>query len=226
MGCQRFHSLIGFGVFFIIVGFIVTMVGNFAKPFWTEKDDWCSFCKEERETTEQNLRNCRTAGPIVLTLGIVLTVIGFVMRRKEAGKAPSGGFVTQPGGYTTASYASTGQIGTTAAPYQPVGGSYPPSATGYPPSTAGYPPGPSYTPSTTSTTYPYPAQTGAPYTNTGYNQPMQPPYPAATQQYSPHPGPVPYPPAEGQGEHNNNNNNNNNNNSDNNNDSVAHIFVL
>ena len=57
---------------FLLVGFILTMVGNLAKPFWGPEDELlCSFCKEERMATEQNLKNCRIVGPIFLAIGSV-----------------------------------------------------------------------------------------------------------------------------------------------------------
>ena len=55
---------------FLLVGFVLTSVGVWAKPFWGPEDDpRCSFCKEERIAMEQRLKNCRIAGPIFLAIG-------------------------------------------------------------------------------------------------------------------------------------------------------------
>ena len=70
-------------VLLVLAGFIVTMVGLFAKPFWGPEDDWCSFCREERLTTERNLANCRIAGPIILVLGLILLLVSLRLNRRQ-----------------------------------------------------------------------------------------------------------------------------------------------
>ena len=66
-------ALIFFTIMFLLVGFVFTSVGVWAKPFWGPEDDpRCSFCKEERIAMEQRLKNCRIAGPIFLAIGVFL----------------------------------------------------------------------------------------------------------------------------------------------------------
>ena len=66
-------ALIFFTIMFLLLGFIVTMVGHLAKPFWGPEDYWCDSCREERLSTERNLKNCRIIGPIFLGIGALLT---------------------------------------------------------------------------------------------------------------------------------------------------------
>ena len=65
-------ALIFFTIMFLLVGFILTIVGISAKRTWGPEDELrCSFCKEERMATEQNLKNCRIVGPIFLSATII-----------------------------------------------------------------------------------------------------------------------------------------------------------
>ena len=66
-----FGTSIGFGIVMVIVGFILLMVGYFAKPFFSKGS---SFYDEE----VQRLKNCRTAGWVLLVLGILLLIVGIV----------------------------------------------------------------------------------------------------------------------------------------------------
>ena len=137
-----------------MVGFSLTMVGNLVELSWKKSnDESCSFCKDTRGVSEMHIKNFSIAGPIVLVLDIVLIIVACVMRRRGASKAQSGGLLSQPvGGYTTLSYSTADQIGTSTTPYQP-------SGTNYLPPPADYSSGISYTPSTTLT---YPAHTCTP----------------------------------------------------------------
>ena len=87
-------SLLSFTIMFLLVGFILTMVGNFAKPFWGPEDDWCDLCKEGRLKTERNLKNCRIVGPIFLGIGglslIVTTAYICIQRKNNTGQVISG----------------------------------------------------------------------------------------------------------------------------------------
>ena len=79
-------TLLSFTIIFLFVGFILTLVGNFAKPFWGPEDDWCDFCKEGRLKTERNLKNCRIVGPIFLGIGglcLIVTIAYICIRRKN-----------------------------------------------------------------------------------------------------------------------------------------------
>lgn len=72
-----------FGVIFVFIGFIMTVYGNVAKPFFSDSDSsWCDFCKEDTETTKRNIENCKIAGPIFLVLGFVLIIVGICMQKK------------------------------------------------------------------------------------------------------------------------------------------------
>ncbi|KAJ7360589.1 hypothetical protein OS493_015697 [Desmophyllum pertusum] len=95
--------------------FILTMVGHLAKPFWGPEDDWCDFCREDRLATENNLKNCRTVGPIFLAIGglLLLASIFYCRVKKKSNEGqvimgtPSGqmGPTSQGGtGTTTAFY--------------------------------------------------------------------------------------------------------------------------
>lgn len=167
------------------------MVGNLAKPFWGPEDDWCDFCKEERLTTERNLKNCRIVGPIFLSIGALLLSVSIayscVQKKKNAGEILSGtttgqlGTTTQGGigtatgsiQYPTNSYGFQQPYGQTPA-YPPGAGPYPnnppPPPGGYSP----YPTGPAV----------YPPQTQHPYTS-----------PQSGQGYSAYPTEMPPPPS-------------------------------
>ena len=116
---------------FLLVGFIVTMVGHFAEPFWGPEDDWCSFCREDRLKEERNLKNCRIVGPIFLAIGgVLLFALIFycqVQRKKNQGQVISQATTGQTG--------ATGQGGTDTAT---ASSQYPANTFGYQP----YPPGP------------------------------------------------------------------------------------
>ena len=144
---------------FLLVGFILTMVGNLAKPFWGPEDDWCDFCKEDRLETERNLKNCRIVGPIFLAIGVTLLIATIVysriQRKNNAGQVISGPNTGQIGSTTQG---GSGNLTTTTqypSPYgfqQPAYGQTPeyPSGSGpYTSTPAGYA---SYPPSTQ---YPY-----------------------------------------------------------------------
>ena len=166
--CCKKCALIFFTIMFLLVGFILTMVGNLAKPF-------CDFCKERLET-ERNLKNCRIVGPIFLAIAVVLLIATIVYsrikRKNNAGQVISGPNTGQIGSTTQG---GSGNVTTTTqypSPYgfqQPAYGQtpmYPPGS--YPPPVppAGYstyPTGPAYP---SSTQYPV---------NSPYN--VQAPYP-------------------------------------------------
>lgn len=173
-GCAK-CLLIFFTIMCLLVGFIVTMVGHLAEPFWGPEDDWCDFCREDRLTTERNLKNCRTVGPIFLAIGGVLFCVSIyycrVQNKRNAGQVITGAANTQMG---STSQAVTGTIPASHYPastyghqqpygqmpaYQP--GAYPnnppqPPAGSYPP----YPTGHVYPPQTQ---HPYPPQSGQGY---------------------------------------------------------------
>ena len=159
-------SLLSFTIMFLLVGFILTMVGNFAKPFWGPEDDWCDFCKEGRLKTERNLKNCRIVGPIFLGIGglsLIVTIAYICIRRKNnTGQGITRPNTGQAAGSTT--QGGSGNVTTTTqypSPYgfqQPAYGQTPeyPSGSGpYTLTPAGYvsyPTVPAYLPSTQ---YPY-----------------------------------------------------------------------
>ena len=156
-------ALLSFTIMFLLVGFILTIVGNFAKPSWGPEDDWCGFCKEDRLKTERNLKNCRKVGPIFLAIGglsLIVTIAYICIQRKN-----------NAGQMQVITGSNTGQIGSTTQgvsgnvttttqyprPYgfqQPAYGQTPeyPSGSGpYTSTPAGYtsyPTGPAYPPST------------------------------------------------------------------------------
>ena len=153
-------TLLSFTIIFLFVGFILTLVGNFAKPFWGPEDDWCDFCKEGRIKTERNLKNCRIVGPIFLGIGglsLIVTIAYICIQRKNN----TGQGITRPNtGQISSSttQGGSGNVTTTTqcpSPYgfqQPAYGQTPeyPSGSGpYTSTPAGYA---SYRPSTQ---YPY-----------------------------------------------------------------------
>ncbi|XP_022796371.1 vegetative cell wall protein gp1-like [Stylophora pistillata] len=194
-GCTK-CLLIFFTVICLLVGFILTMVGHLAKPFWGPEDDWCDFCREDRLEPERNLKNCRIVGPAFLAIGGVLLVISIcycqVQNKGNQGQVITGPPSTQtlstsqagPGAVTTSQYPP----GNTFGPQQPYGQAYgyqpgpypnnpqPPAAGPYPQ----YPTGQAYPPQTQ---HPYPPQSGqgySPYPTT--DMPPPPSYESATNQ--------------------------------------------
>ena len=85
--CRKKCALIFFTIMFLLVGFILTIVGISAKRTWGPEDELrCSFCKEERMAREQNLKNCRIVGPIFLAMGFFFlsaTIIVHTSKPKE-----------------------------------------------------------------------------------------------------------------------------------------------
>ena len=153
-------TLLSSTIMFLFVGFILTIIGNFAKPFWgPEHDSRCSFCKEKRLNTERNLKNCRIIGPIFLGIGalsLIVTIAYICIQRKNntgqvitrpntgqiSGSATQGGSdnvttTTQypsPYGFQQPAYGQTPEYPSGSGPYTstPAGyASYPPS-TQYP----------------------------------------------------------------------------------------------
>ena len=124
--CQRSNSVrsncarcltIFLTVMFLLVGVVVTMVGNLAKPFWgPEHDRFCDFCRRDRLQTERNLRNCRIVGPIFLSLGSIL--LSFAIYQCHVRRKANAGQVLQPpsnvpSGNTFSTSQGTGGMGTT-----------------------------------------------------------------------------------------------------------------
>ena len=156
--CCAKCALIFFTIMFLLVGFIVTMVGHLAKPFWGPEDDWCDFCREERISTERNLKNCRIVGPIFLGIGALFLIASIfycrVKRKDNAGEVLAGptsgpvrstsqggtGTVTALAQYPPTSYGHQQPYGQTSPAYPP--GPYPNNPAGYSP----YPTGPAYPP--------------------------------------------------------------------------------
>ena len=173
--CEK-CALIFFTIMFLLVGFILTMVGNLAKPFWGPEDDWCDFCKEDRLETERNLKNCRIVGPIFLAIGVALLIATIVysriQRKNNAGQVISGPNTGQIGSTTQG---GSGNVTTTTQYPSPYGFQQP--AYGQTPM---YPPGsyPPPVPPAGHSTYPtapaYPSSTQYPF-NSPYN--IQAPYP-------------------------------------------------
>lgn len=138
--------LIFLTVAFLLVGFIVLMIGLFDKPFWGPESDWCSFCKESRLQTERNLANCRIVGPIFLVIGGILLIVSIVMCRKKSPENEGHVVSTQQSAPTT-----TGSYGVTTANYPSGQGYFPPGPAGssvgfgttqsynYPPGNQAYP---------------------------------------------------------------------------------------
>ena len=82
--CKKvvFPTLLSVTIIFLFVGFILTLVGNFAKPFWGPED-------------ERNLKNCRIVGPIFLGIGglcLIVTIAYICIRRKNN----TGQVITRP----------------------------------------------------------------------------------------------------------------------------------
>jgi len=181
--CTKFSCMIIFGIVLTIAGGIMTMYGLFAKPFWGENRSWCDFCMEERETTLRNTRNCRIAGPVLIGIGVLLIVIGAIIRKKTENNN-----LMSRGGVMT--YNATGLLGG-----EPVQGGYPATKiTNYSTNTGGYPASAQQAPYPPQQQGRYPQQQQAPY------PPQQPagryPQPGAYQQqpgaYPSQPDAVPY----------------------------------
>ena len=174
--CCTKCALIFFTIVCFLVGFILTMVGNLAKPFWGPEDDWCAFCREDRLQTERQLRNCRIAGPIFLGIGGLLLIASILYcrakRNDNAGQVITGPTTRDQMGSTT-----HGGTGTVTAPPQ-----YPPGSQGYGQTHHGYgagtgpyphnppPPPAGYSPCPTGPAYPSPTQYSytSPQTGQGY----------------------------------------------------------
>lgn len=177
--CKK-SGLIFLTVLFLLIGFIVTMVGNFEKPFWGPEDDWCSFCRENRLATEQRLKNCRIVGPIFLGIGglLLLISIGYCQATKKDSTGQVVSATSQTGYAGSATQA--GAVTYTAPTQHPPHGQmnpYPPGP-GYPsnnPSLSG-----GYYPWQTGPVYPPPTQYTSPQTVQGYQQypPEMPPPPS------------------------------------------------
>ena len=168
--CEK-CALIFFTIMFLLVGFILTMVGHLATPF-CDRDS----CKEDRLETERNLKNCRIVGPIFLPIGVVLLiatkVYSRIQRKNNAGQVISGPNTGQIGSTTQG---GSGNVTTTTQYPSPYGFQQP--AYGQTPM---YPPGsyPPPVPPAEYSTYPtgpaYPSSTQYPF-NSPYN--VQAPYP-------------------------------------------------
>ena len=181
--CCTKCALIFFTIMFLLVGFIVTMVGHLAKPFWGPEDDWCDFCREDRLAAERNLKNCRIVGPIFLGIGAVLFFVSiFYCRVKK--KDTTGEVLAEPTSGQTGT-TTQGPNGTVMASAQNPPGSYGYQQSygqtpAYPPGTGPYPssnppPPTGYSPYPMGTAYPPPTQ--YPYTSPQSGQGVQ-PYPA------------------------------------------------
>ena len=154
----------------ICVGFIVTMVGHFKKPFY--KDDWSDFSQEYRLHTMRNLKNCRVVGPVFLAIGVVLLcasifyyVFDFRVKRKRNQEQVIREATTRQMGTTSQGGTDTATVSTPANTFgyqQPYGQSLPnplgPCRNNPPPPSAGsyssYPVGQIYLPAH----HPYPPQ--------------------------------------------------------------------
>lgn len=191
--------LIFFTITCLLVGFIVTMVGHLAKPFWGPEDDWCSFCREERLATERNLKNCRIVGPIFLAIGALLLCVSIFYchfkRKSNQGQVIAGPSNNQTGQTSQTGTASTHYPANTLGYQQPYGQmpAYPPGPyPGNPPPPAAgsyfpYPTGPAYPP----TQQPYPPPDGHGYQP--YSTELSPPpsYENAVNQSAPSPNAPP-----------------------------------
>lgn len=183
--CCAKCALIFFTIMFLLIGFILTMVGHLAKPFWGPEDDWCDFCREDRLATENNLKNCRTVGPIFLAIGglLLLASIFYCRVKKKSNEGqvimgtPSGQMGPTSQGGTGTTTASTHYPANTFGFQQPYG------------QTPVYPPGsyPNNPPPPVGSYSPYP-------TGQGYHSPnIQHPYPPPSgQEYQPYPPPPSY----------------------------------
>ena len=187
--CKRvaLPFLLSFTTMFLLVGFILTMVGNFAKPSWGPDDDWCGPCKEDRLKTERHLKNCRIAGPIFLGIGglsLIVTIAYICIQRKNnTGQGITRPNTGQAAGSTT--QGGSGNVTTTTqypSPYgfeQPAYGQTPeyPSGSGPYTSTpaeyASYPTVPAYPPSTQ---YPYNSSQNGPQSLSPTELPPPPSY--------------------------------------------------
>ena len=181
--CKR----VALTILFLLVGFILTMVGNFAKPFWGPEDDRCGFCKEDRLKTERHLKNCRIVGPIFLGIGglcLIVTIAYICIRRKnntgqgitrpntgrEAGSTTQGGSdnvttTTQypsPYGFQQPAYGQTPDYPSGSGPYTSTPAEY-----------ASYPTVPAYPPSTQ---YPYNSSQNGPQSLSPTELPPPPSY--------------------------------------------------
>ncbi|XP_029192725.2 uncharacterized protein LOC114959017 [Acropora millepora] len=158
-------------VLFLLIGFIVTIVGNFDKPFWGPEDDWCGLCREGRLATEQRLKNCRIVGPIFLGIGGLLLLVSIcycqVTKKDSADQVVSG---TSQTGYAESITSEGGNVAYTAPTQCPPHGQmnpYPPGP-GYPSNNPSLPSG--YYPWQTGPVYPLTTQYTSPQTGQGYQE--------------------------------------------------------
>ena len=181
--CKR----VALTILFLLVGFILTMVGNFAKPFWGPELDWCDFCKEDRLKTERHLKNCRIVGPIFLGIGglsLIATIAYICIQRKNnTGQGITRPNTGQAAGSTT--QGGSGNVTTTTqypSPYgfqQPAYGQTPEYPSGSGPYTStpaeysSFPTGPAYPPSTQ---YPYNSSQSGPQAPSPKELPPPPSY--------------------------------------------------
>ena len=168
-------------VLFLLIGFIVTMVGNFDNPFWGPGDDWCSFCREQRLAKEQRLKNCRIVGPIFLGIGGLLLLVSMcycqVTKKDSADQVVSG---TSQTGYAESITIEGGNATYTAPTQCPPHGQMNPYSPGpgYPSNNPRLPSG--YYPWQSGPVYPLPTQYTSPQIGQGYQQypPDMPPPPS------------------------------------------------
>ncbi|XP_066918943.1 uncharacterized protein [Clytia hemisphaerica] len=64
-----------FSVFLFISGFVLTIYGNIHKPFHREATNWCKHCIEDLEQERKIMSLAKIIGPIILTLGVILTIL-------------------------------------------------------------------------------------------------------------------------------------------------------
>lgn len=127
--CSKDVAAIVFGMIFVFIGFIMTVYGNAAKPFYSAShSSWCDDCKEDTDTTQRNIDNCKIAGPIFLALGFVLIVVGFCTKKKFLNdQIMLGNQAIASTGAHVVNYSSSGnvKINTPRNPYQQTQPQYP-----------------------------------------------------------------------------------------------------
>lgn len=181
--------LILFCVLFVLIGFIITIIGFTLKPFWDEShDSWCSFCKEDRLQTERDTANCRIAGPIILSMGILLIIFTccYVKNKKKNTAQNDGNATTTTQGAIRVQYnqASVSYGETTSTTIHPPPSSAPTYPTSGPAMTTQQYPSPQYPPhqAPPQSPYPPPLNPTAPYP-----QRQGPPYPPSSDTMMPPP---------------------------------------
>lgn len=70
--------LVFFLIIFIVVGFVMTLIGHYSRPYYAPSEDWCALCKAKRLQQEENLKHCRIVGPIFLVTGGILFISSIV----------------------------------------------------------------------------------------------------------------------------------------------------